>query len=319
MAKFVFTCDMLACINIVTKFLTAFYNPVTKEIIFDLSETASNYVRNDFIFDLIGSLPLQILVIPLKKKSLRETMYFFKIFRSKCLFVYLEEMFFQLEVNLKAQYKIGIILKSMIYIQFTTAMFFQYGKTAQIIYGGKYPKSIWVVRQQMHQPNSTVIGRYWTSLFFVSGFVTTSGESNNYPGSTEETIMVVLIMCTGYIYLSYLIITVYCYSIYTRNEELQYDAKLSELKSFFTKKGIPPSLQNRVFTYTNYKWEGRYFEEEKIMHTLSRKIKMEIKLHECEKLLSTVPFLRNIPNKLFMDLLEYLHLEIYLPGKVSPL
>lgn len=319
MASFVFACDLLACLNIVTKFLTAFYNPVTKEVIFDLSKTASNYVKNDFIFDLIGSLPLQILVMPLKRRSLRETMYFFKIFRARCLLVYLEEMFFQLEINLKAQYQIGIILKSIIYVQFTTALYFQFGKTTHILRGGKNPKNLWIVREQMHHPNSTVVGRYWTALFFVTGFVTTSGESNNYPGSIEETIIVVLIMCTGYIFLSYLIITVYCYNIYTRNEELQYNAKLSELESFFSKKGIPPNLQNKIFTYTDYKWEGKYFEEEKIMKTISRKIKMEIKLHECEKLLCMVPFLRNIPNKLFMDLLEYLHLEIYLPGRVSSL
>lgn len=315
--KLVLGVDIIACIDIVVKFFTAFYNPVTKEIIFDLSTSASNYAKKDLIIDLVGSIPFQEIFRPLKKKSLGESMYAFKILRTRCLILYLESMYFQFETNLKVQFRINIILKSIMFINYTAGCYFQLSRTVHYAAGQKTPLGMWIVREDIVRANASVWRRYQTTLFYVTGLVSTSGAYSKYPKTVEETCIVVIIMYAGYMFLSYLVIVVYCYNIYMHHEEFQYNQKSSEIEYFIKKKGIESNLRKKIIVYMNYKWEGKYIDEETIMQTLSRGLKLEIKLFECEKLLNNVHFLRHIPKEMFLDLIEYLQLETYLPGSVS--
>lgn len=309
--------DIIACIDIVIKFFTAFYNPITKEIIFDLSTSASNYVKNDFIIDLVGSLPFQAIFRPVKKVSFRESMYVFKILRTRCLIVYLEAMYFQFETDLKVQFRINIILKSIMFINYTAGCYFQLSRTIHYATEQKTPLAMWIVRDDILRANASVWRRYQTTLYYVTGLVSTSGTYYKYPKTIEETCVIIIIMYAGYMFLTYLIITIHCYNIYTGHEEMQYNRKISELDNFIKKKGIDPNLSKKIFMYINYKWEGKYVNEQKIMQTLSKGLKLEIKLYECEKLLNKVNFLSHIPKEMFLDLIEYLQLETYLPGYVS--
>lgn len=84
-------------------------------------------------------------------------------------------------------------------------------------------------------------------------------------------------------------------------------------------KQFPKEMANRLMFYYEKKFEKCYFDEDKILSTLSEPLRHQIDDHSAARFYTTVPVFKDVPRSLLLALVRNMEKEIYLPNDMVEL
>lgn len=306
---------MISLIDIVIKFMTGYQQSETREVILDLKKRMINYINDNFVYDIISAIPIHLFVIPLKKQLFEASMLFLKIFRTHCLFRYLNTVLNQLNFDFQTQNIIKLVLQYLLYIQWLTGIYYQVTEIVHVILL-KFSVKNWIIQNHMHNKTPAIM-RYLTSLYYTTSFLTTSGTGQYVPDCPPDMFIMGCLMIFSIYLVLRLMIWVYTFTLYNSSLKIQYNSIFAELQHFMDRKFLTLKLRKKIYKFINYKWEGIYCVEGKIFNSLSNNLQLQIILCGCEKLLHKSQLFGKFPRSLVLELAKHLQLEIYLNEDVS--
>ncbi|XP_044758498.1 potassium/sodium hyperpolarization-activated cyclic nucleotide-gated channel 1-like [Coccinella septempunctata] len=97
---------------------------------------------------------------------------------------------------------------------------------------------------------------------------------------------------------------------------IKYSQVLDELNEYINRKKLPPSTRNRLISFYEYKFQGRFVRPAKIEKLLSDRLRKEINYHSTYKLIQQVQIFEDIPTKILTEIINNLKPEVFLPNDI---
>ncbi|TFK04134.1 protein canopy-like protein 2 [Platysternon megacephalum] len=79
---------------------------------------------------------------------------------------------------------------------------------------------------------------------------------------------------------------------------------------------LPQDLRQRIFTYYDIQYQGRWYNEEEILSEMSEPLKEEVKHHLCARLVKKVPLIQHCDLDFLNAVIMYLNIELFQPREV---
>ncbi|CAH1156197.1 unnamed protein product [Phaedon cochleariae] len=125
-----------------------------------------------------------------------------------------------------------------------------------------------------------------------------------------------LILLVGRICTLILLAKVLEYFGYTKMSSSVYELKMQQLMSFIRFKELPPHLRERVILHFRSKFNGEYFNERRIVGSMSESLRADLFLYGARKLIQRHEALKNLPPHALGTLVAQMDYQLYLTGDV---
>ncbi|ORY41857.1 hypothetical protein BCR33DRAFT_326379 [Rhizoclosmatium globosum] len=98
-----------------------------------------------------------------------------------------------------------------------------------------------------------------------------------------------------------------------------YNQKMEELKDYITWRQLNNETKDKLISYYETKYRGKYFEEDTLLGDMNEALRTEISLHNTLDLITKVPFLRRQVGDgrddiFYARIASVLHIRYYIPG-----
>lgn len=97
---------------------------------------------------------------------------------------------------------------------------------------------------------------------------------------------------------------------------LRYDEMMVQLNKFTDKNNLPANTKAKLKKNYDFMFRKRYFNEHKILMTVSASLRQQILIHNTRQLVDNSAFFENLPSFLILKIITTLSLELYLEGDV---
>ncbi|XP_073952669.1 potassium/sodium hyperpolarization-activated cyclic nucleotide-gated channel 1-like isoform X4 [Choristoneura fumiferana] len=142
------------------------------------------------------------------------------------------------------------------------------------------------------------------SSFFGTGF---SLVQVNLPAEILINSIVILLASMCMIYNVVFLLVTY---LIVFNSSMQYQELMDQVEKYMRHKQFPLALKRRVRAYYDYRYQERYFKEERALQCLSEQLRNELSLHTCQNLLDKVAIFETLPPTFIGTLLACLKFEV---------
>ncbi|XP_018495208.2 potassium/sodium hyperpolarization-activated cyclic nucleotide-gated channel 2 [Galendromus occidentalis] len=92
--------------------------------------------------------------------------------------------------------------------------------------------------------------------------------------------------------------------------------KMAELEDYMSYKGFESKLRSKIRDYFEQRYNGRVFDEESILASMSEPLRELIMRHSCETMISSLPFLTSAEPPFLNELVLQLKAELYQPDDI---
>ncbi|CAH2050962.1 unnamed protein product, partial [Iphiclides podalirius] len=306
---FVLLCDAVAFLDIGATFLTGYTDEESKRVVLQPRAIARRYLRGGFATDLVAALPLQLYSEFDKCTFPTHTaMYLFKLPRLRPMQ--------QKWVNLRKQLDLSYIATALLTVFFRTVLFFHWMtyihyQVPLLCLGMHDTDTEWMKRfRSVWLPYESVLRKYTANLYLTCGLCIGAGYY------TPVTVNIVPeLLLTSFMGIVGLFFFVYCFTtllrlvIYMQQEAFRYHGRLKELTEYMSLKRLPGPLRRKILLFLDHEFSAGYFNERHIMNTINERIKQDINMHCCKRLVDKVPMFGGMPialtNTIIFGLIEY--------------
>lgn len=302
---------MLSLLDIIVTFRTGFVVRKTGQIVMNSRKVLANYAFSVyFVADLICVIP-ELVVSTHNEQRIIAALGFIKIVRLPTFLHYFKQtcVFFNIE---KLQVLRYFLMHCFVWHWFACVQYF----VPQIRYliEGELSTESWIISEDA--PNSHFVTRYLMCLYRALGHLLSITHEKDNPTKSEEILLAFVSYFFGKIYVTYFTIAILHQFLTYNSLRNKYYEILSQLQAYMSQKHLPMPMQSKVFTFYHYKFMGNFFKENDILSTLSEKLKSEINLNVCSKLVQNVQILRFLPSNMLDLVMANLKSEIYLPNDI---
>ncbi|XP_067402519.1 potassium/sodium hyperpolarization-activated cyclic nucleotide-gated channel 3-like [Emydura macquarii macquarii] len=95
-----------------------------------------------------------------------------------------------------------------------------------------------------------------------------------------------------------------------------YRDKMNDIQEYMSYRKLPQDLCQRIFTYYDIRYQGRWYNEEEILNEMSEPLKEEVKHHLCARLVKKVPLFQHCDLNFLNAVIMHLNIELFQPGEV---
>ncbi|KAI8615964.1 cyclic nucleotide-binding-like protein [Chytriomyces sp. MP71] len=149
---------------------------------------------------------------------------------------------------------------------------------------------------------SAIASTFHIGVIFLAGFVelgkTSFYKDNLYmawtnwiPESNAEQIVNLCFILVGAVLYALLVGLLSSAAISYDASGRLYQQKIDELMQYLTWKRIDEETKTRVLSYFEFKYRGKYFEEQSLLEDMNNSLRMELASINCRRLIEKVPFL----------------------------
>ena len=287
--------NVLMLIDAVLNFYTGFDDGGVIEM--KKSEVVEYYAKGNFVLDLYGSIPIDMLmyVIPALSVYKRAGL----IFRFEAIirmitllmrgFRYLARMEDRLHVDISAvrvaklMYLIVLFSHSNACIQFLAARV------------DGFPENSWVVRNDL--VDATPGKQYSYALFNALSHMLCIGYGTHgaflAPTTDTEVVITILSMLSGASFYVMLVGIIASIILSLDHSGGLYKMKLDVWKQYFHYRGLPKKLRQRIMSYYALRWHTKkFFNEDELMTQIPPCLRADIQTFACHYLLDKVPIFK---------------------------
>ncbi|PZC76467.1 hypothetical protein B5X24_HaOG204529 [Helicoverpa armigera] len=312
--------DAMAFLNVCTRFITGYLEHEHKIIILDPKKIAKNYLTSNFFADLIGCLPLQ-LIVPFDECEYpsHTIMFMFKLLRCQSLGAQWKNVIGQLQLTYINYVALKILAMLIMFFHWMTYIHYQ----VPILCYHVYEKDVAFISWLKHfnimrnkQSASSLFQKYSTNFYLVCGLCIGAGYYT--PLDTHfipELMMSSSMGLIGLMFLTYAVSALLRLAIYRQYETYCFSGKAKELAEYMEFMRLPKYLQRKVRLFINYKFNEHFFHEDAIRNTINEQIRQDINMHCCQRLVMNVPMFQDMPVALINSIIFSLRQVLYMPGQ----
>ncbi|XP_022258753.1 potassium/sodium hyperpolarization-activated cyclic nucleotide-gated channel 2-like, partial [Limulus polyphemus] len=176
----------------------------------------------------------------------------------------------------------------------------------------EFPSNSWVAINELQ--DVYWFEQYSWALFKAMSHMLCIGYGRFPPQSLTDMWLTLLSMISGAI----------CYALFlghTTNliqsldsSRRQYREKLKQVEEYMAYRRLPRDLRHRITDYFEYRYHGKYFNEDAILGELSEKLREDVINFNCRSLVASVPFFANSDPNFVNDVVTKLEYEVFQPG-----
>lgn len=312
-------CDLLLCCDIIMNFLTGYWDGAKDKVVLEPKKVAIRYCCTFFIPDLLSSLPSHLDVLTKKDKvqvplMVLNNLSILKIFR---IFTFLKYCKSTCESNNFNYIKYRLLLAIFCYLLYihllTCFNMVIVGKSRRNLREArvKAGQALWIEDHQrldFYGAYARVLRSavYMTTLCFTSRTLAAYLPKYAY----------VVVWITSKVVNFYIISQFMECAMSSHSSSRKYGEMLRELEEYMRHKQLPVSLQKRLMSYYEFKFQKSYFRESEILNVLSGQLKQDLVMHSCRKLVENVGFFQNLPLPLIVRIVSSLSIEIFMLNDV---
>lgn len=327
--------NILLFLDIFFNFFTGYYDREIKMVRLSHKDIARNYLKGKFWIHVIFSIPwlfmAHIYERVTRRSQLEDHFYqlrdyfsiasFTRVLRYEEISDYLG-FYENCSIKYKTYWK---LLKLLIY---TTTLYHLgaclllnvYGLTESndyAIHSEDDQAVSWIIHDHLFEENNgSVTQKYVRCLFRASCIMSLYGdgiEFNTIPTDRNVTIFFRLI---GVAHLLFIVsnMSLIVHSRYSGERKLQ--TVKQYVKEMSRHKRLPPSTTKRMLQYFNFKCDGKFFNETKLMGMLSTQLQRDIQNHCFKRLVDAVPMFQDLPKQAKEQLICRLVTDVYLPRDI---
>ncbi|KAL3154475.1 hypothetical protein ABBQ32_013941 [Trebouxia sp. C0010 RCD-2024] len=169
----------------------------------------------------------------------------------------------------------------------------------------------WVPYNQLQ--SASVFEKYsWSALKALSEMVT-AGYGKQNPETMIDvwvTMFSLLMGTTMWLILGSIITTLL---IHLNAAHSEYTAKMTALSQYMMENNLPQELRQRIRDSYEARWKAeKHFDEDQILNEMPGSLRIEVCMHTCAELISSVPFLEDAEDGFVRYLVTQLHPTVYL-------
>ncbi|KAK0182317.1 hypothetical protein PV327_000468 [Microctonus hyperodae] len=309
-------------LDIIINCITGFYNKNERLVNFNQSDILTYYFQRFLIVDILTSLPYDHITYPWRKVpgpdcslwiACINLIPILKISRYIKFQSYVSQLFAVRKIKDFTNRMTNTLILSF-YIIFwfaclcylTPIMIMQAtGKTIDEC-------SCWLIKIK----NMGIAERFQYAIFIVMQNFVASGYGTMNIEFTGHILICTTLVILGRIFEAYIIIMFLQIQADKKAAESEYLEIMNQIVAYTRQKQMPPYMQKRLTTYYNYRFRKNYFQEKKVLSSLSDKLREEIVLHSCHRLVESVLLFRNIPHDIIASIVSNLRMELYLPNEL---
>lgn len=308
------TLRMLCIIDIVMTFFTGYPIKKSRKVIMNPIKIAKHYVLSlYFITDILASTPFEFFVAEHNTMSMINVLGFLRIIRLPTLYFYLSRSIDVFGISSLAVQVVKNLLVN--YLVFHWFACFQYMIPQIRFYSfGEIVAESWVERTDV--PELSFISKYFVCLYRAAGGLLCITFEEIQVEVWEEKLLAIVTFIFGKVYVFYVTVLILNFLLRQRSLEIKYFETISQVQAYMSQKQLPMSMQIRLLQFYDYKYNKKFFKERGITSLLSDKLKGEINLNVCSKLVQNVALLGQLPQQTLEQVVTNLKAEIYLANDI---
>lgn len=305
-----------------THFVTGYVEHEHKNIILEPKKIAKHYLKTFFVADLIGTLPLQ-LIVPYGECEYpsHTVMFIFKLLRTISLAAQWKNVIGQFQLSYINYVALKIVAMMIMFFHWMTYFHYQVPLMCYHMYQLDDSFTPWLKRfyiTRNEQKSTSIFQKYSANFYLVCGLCIGAGYYT--PLDTHfipELLLSSGMELAGLLFLTYSFATLLRLAIYRQFESYCYNGKSKELEEYMLFMRLPKYLQRKIKLFINYKFNEHFFHEEAIKNTINEQIRQDINMHCCKRLVMNVPMFQDMPVALINSIIFSLTQVLYMPGQVS--
>ncbi|XP_068901268.1 potassium/sodium hyperpolarization-activated cyclic nucleotide-gated channel 1-like [Tenebrio molitor] len=321
--------NLILLVDVVIRFFTGYIVPKTREIVLDQRRVLKHYITGYLFVDTFPGLVSLFLCLfrymSIEKQILIFQLKYIRFVRLKTLLLNFDICLKLLELKDAIRIISKIALVTVLVAHWWTC-FLGLIPIVRDVYGipsndswlvprGRYFEMLALnVETELHTTFSdNMYSHYAEHLEMVLCHFYGAGVGYYKTEDAVEMFTMSLILVTGLIFNIMSIAYVLQLFGSANISETKFDELLVQTKYYMHRNRFPGRLRRRVLTYYSFKFNQKFFSEQKILDTLSEHLRMEILLYSCRNLVENVQIFKGLSKAAVGSLLALLHQEIYLP------
>ncbi|KAB0799376.1 hypothetical protein PPYR_07256 [Photinus pyralis] len=304
--------DACCIMDIIVNFFTGYFNKQLKKAELDPFKVAINYCSSIFIYDLLSTIPTHLelfMDVDLYGNAhvILQLLSLLKLLRFITFVKYCNVFLKNFEIDY-AIYKLAMVLIiTVLYFHLVTCcLMLWHIYTCGLLYKP-------LQGSEMLSWNKSNI--YYHTHFYNSLLIIKSAGFKDIRGGPITGLPILVgVWIISRILLIYVIGTimqVFKAGTSPRHKYLEIER---QLKQYMGHRQLPDSMQRRILKYYEFRFQKMYFRESEILPTISGPLRQAIVMHNCQKLVESVAFFKNVPFPLLTRIVHCLRSEIFLPN-----
>lgn len=308
-------------------FRVGYKDPITSQVVLDPVLIRQSYLHGKFWFNFLTRLPYSSVLFVLiryhyiEKKSdltwFRLVPFFVKIMRFEKVYWYMRELTNSFELNTWTSQVTthGILL--IFCLHWGACLHWLLPDVANAFYyeeHGRYKEHSWITKMNLWDKPT---GFQYLNTFLRCLANILSLDGGNYvPREYEEIFATVVILLVSVSIVGYYISTISTMALRFEHMGDKHNEIMSSVQEYLRFRKIPMWLRERVMTYFDGKYKGRYLQQIQLLSNVSGNLKTQILKNNCKHLLDNVYLFSELSTAAVHDLMNCLKYEVYIPGDV---
>ncbi|XP_060594853.1 potassium/sodium hyperpolarization-activated cyclic nucleotide-gated channel 2-like isoform X3 [Ruditapes philippinarum] len=175
-----------------------------------------------------------------------------------------------------------------------------------------FPKDCWVSIEELQDAHWA--HQYTWSLFKALSHMLCIGYGRFPPQNMTDTWLTILSMLSGATcYALFLGHTTTIIQSFDTSRRL-YNEKFKQVEEYMIYRKLPRSLRQKVAEYYEHRYQGKMFDEERILGELNECLRQDVINHNCRSLVASVPFFTNADPQFVSEVVSKLQFEVFQAG-----
>ncbi|KAL5129208.1 Potassium channel SKOR [Glycine soja] len=303
-------------VDIVLQFFVAYRDSQTYRTVYKRTPIALRYLKSNFIFDLLGCMPWDIIYKACGRKEEVRYLLWIRLYRVRKV----TDFFHKLEKDIRVNYIITRIVKLIVvelYCTHTAACIFYYLATT-------LPESqegyTWIGSLKLgdfsysHFREIDLWKRYTTSLYFAIVTMATVGYGDIHAVNMREMVFIMVYVSFDMILGAYLIGNMTALIVKGSKTE-KFRDKMTDLMKYMNRNRLGRDIREQIKGHVRLQYESSYTEASVIQDipiSIRAKISQTLYLPYIEK----VSLFKGCSSEFIRQIVIRLHEEFFLPGEV---
>lgn len=316
--------DGIFLLDIVLNFKTGvLIHGTPNKFILDPKKIAIRYARTWFLIDLVSSFPFDYVVSSatssgsgrllsasraLRILRMAKLLSLLRLLRISRLVRYVHQYEEVLNVTRSVIRFVNLISLMMLVAHWNGCM--QY--LVPVL--NDFPANSWVIIHDLRDKAWTE--QYLWALFKALSHMLCIGYGRHPPQNIPETCVTITSMMSGATF--YALFIAYSINVIQTMDSpsRHYKEKIQQIEEYMAHRRLPVHLRDKITKYYEHRFQGKLFDEEKILSEVSRPLRKAIVNYNCRELVRAVPFFYDADPDFVSAIITKLDFEVYLEGDV---
>ncbi|XP_044758491.1 potassium/sodium hyperpolarization-activated cyclic nucleotide-gated channel 1-like [Coccinella septempunctata] len=303
-------------IEILVRLFVGRKNPRLRKVTISHPKILRSYIVSIyFIGDMCGALPVSFCISLTEDPVILASMAAIRLGKILRLMSLLDYFCKLLEILRMSAYKrvCSFIIVSFIAFHWFACVYHGIKRFRTYLVGESRPEDSPVYKYQSANSSGAV---YIQTAFRTMGIILSTRRESAMKRGIEHKMFSFLLLVFGRVIILVLGVLLINQILRAAKLDTEYREVIGQLKEFMNRKKLPIATRNRLLSFYEYKFQGKFVKEKKIENMLSDRIKKEINYHASNKLIQQVQIFEDIPTKILTEIISHLKSEVFLPNDI---